>query len=203
MSNSWQIVAVKVFDKPANYLKLKTTESTLGTTALGTALGGALRARRFITKFVSTLLAVASGVYNGNIWTAVVSGDGVFPTGNIACVQANASGDTVTFTFGTLAIVFTEAGSGVQGFLRGATNTATAAALAAAINAHPVLGGVIKATPSSGNCALVGLIPTALLQGIVITTSDATAFTLTQLTGGVPGTASLFPQSIATSKISV
>lgn len=203
MANSWQVVVFKVADKPANYLARKAAETTLGNKATGTLLGGFLKMRRLITHFDNVMRALASSVYHGNVWTAVFSGDGAFPAGNIACVQANAATDTVTFTFGTLAIVFTEAGTGAEGFARGADNTACAANLAAKINAHPVLSGIIKATPSAGNIALAGKIPTGLLHHVVLTTSDGTAFSFTQLTGGVPGTASIFPQNVPVAKTPV
>lgn len=203
MANSWMVIAVKVADKPANFILKKLVETTLGNLASGTLLGGFMRIRRVRLEIMNILTALAGGQYHGNMWVTSFDGAGALPAGNIACVQANAATDTVTFTFGTLAIVFTEGATGAQGFLRGADNTACAANLGAKINAHPVLSGILKATPSAGNIALAGKIPTGILHHIVLSTSDATAFSFTQLTGGVPGTATIFPQSVATNKTPV
>ena len=79
-------------------------------------------------------------------------------------------------------------------FLRGASNTTLAAALAAAINAHAVLGKLLTALGSVGNCGLTGKVPSSLLHDINITTNDGTAFSFTQLNGGTEGAAQFFFQ---------
>jgi phage tail sheath gpL-like len=94
----------------------------------------------------------------------------------------------------------TEGATGKGGFSRGTSNTEMAANLAAAINAHPVLGGVYTATAAAGTVTIVGKIPGPLLHSVVITTNDATAFGLTQLAGGTWGAAGLGLQHIWTGR---
>lgn len=200
MANSWLQINIKVTDRPANFVQKKLFESVTGLLAQGTLLGGRFSARRPIKEAMDLMRAIAGGVLGGNVWVSSTDGLGTYSTGNIACVQANAATDTVTFTWGAQTIVFTEAATGSQGFARGASNTTCALALASAISAHPVLKTLLTATPAVGNIALVSKIPGVFLQNLVLSTSDGTAFSFTQLTGGTVGTSQVFPQALATNK---
>jgi hypothetical protein len=183
MASCYLVLALRIEGRAAVDLKNQITTSAIGN-------NGDAYAQRFVKMAQNELKACAGGVRQGNLWGAVLDSTAALPTGNIACVQANAAGDTVTFTYGGVPIVLTE---GVD-FARGATNTTLAAALAAAINAHPVLGKLFTALGAVGNCGLVGKVPTALLHDITITTNDGTAFSFTQLNGGTEGVAQFFLQ---------
>ena len=136
------------------------------------------------------LRACEGGIREGNLLAAILDSTIALPTGNIACTRANAAGNTITFTYGAKTVVLTE---GVD-FLRGASDTTCAANLAAAINAHAVLGKLVTATGAVGDCGLVGKWGTSILHDIAMTTDDATAFAFTQLTGGTEGAAQFFIQ---------
>jgi hypothetical protein len=136
---------------------------------------------------------IAGGVRRGNVVATILDTSFTASTGTIACTQANAAGNTITFTYGAKTVVLTEGASGENGIARGASNTTCAANLATCINAHPILGPLITALGSVGNCGLTSNLPTCLLQDIAMTTDDATAFSFTQLTGGTEGAAQFFP----------
>src|SRR5690606_4498645 len=110
--------------------------------------------------------------YTANLWVTItgVGSPAVYPEADINCTVANAADDAVTFTFGTVAITLTE---GVD-FDRGGSNTACAAALAAAIEANPILNGVMSVVPSGGNIAITGRIPGSFLHDVTLSTTDAT-----------------------------
>lgn len=198
---AWLNISLKLPRRdPRSILYQLATGEVVGSAKAGKARGGYLRKRRALAGITALIEQVVGGIRTGGLWVSVTDDSGVRPTGNIACVQANAAGDTLTFTYGILTIVLTEGGAGAEGYARGASNTTMAAALAATINAHPVLGTILLATPSAGNCALAGKLPGTVLHSLAITTNDATAFTLTQLSGGTPGTAALFPQAVRANK---
>jgi hypothetical protein len=111
-------------------------------------------------------------------------------------VQANAATDSVTFTYGGTTVVLVEA----TDFLRGASNTTCGDALAAAINAHRILKTIVSAAAVTGTVTITLKLPTTLGHGIVMSTSDATAFTLTQIASGTVGAAQFFLQGFQTGK---
>ena len=152
------------------------------------------RACNGVEKLAAT---IGGGTRAGMLVAATVIDDaGTKPAGNIACVQVNAATDTVTFTYGATTVVFTEGTS----FLRGASDTTCALALANAINANAILKTILVATPAVGNCAIATKLPTTLAHGIVMSTNDGTAFGLTQLTGGTVGAAQFFLQGFQVGK---
>jgi hypothetical protein len=188
-ADGWLVLAIRMRRRPSTWIK----DKLAGGAAAGIqpAEGHSRRGFKAIGDMISGL---ASGIYTGNLIATVLHNDGTLPSGNIACVQASAAGDTVTFTWGTLTVVLTEGASGINGFARGASNTTCAANLAACINAHPVLGPLFTATGSVGNCGLVSRVPTLLINSIALTTNDGTAFSFTQMNGGTTGTARMFLQ---------
>jgi phage tail sheath gpL-like len=116
-------------------------------------------------------------------------GDGTQATGQIACTRANAAGDTVTVA----GVTFTEATSPssapIKGeFARGASDTTCGSNLADAINAHPRLLGLLTAASVAGTLTLTAVDKGTHGNLIVMSTSDATAFTLTQFASGAKGT---------------
>ncbi len=157
---------------------------------------GALYGRTAMIAISDLLSDCAAGIRTANPYAAVMDDSGTKPTGNIACVQANAAGDTITFTYGAKTVVLTEGATGESGFARGASKTTCAANLATCINAHSILGPLLTAVGSVGNCGLTSKVPTALVQDIAMTTSDGTAFSFTQLTGGTEGASQFFLQQL-------
>lgn len=192
MADSWVIVAAKVKNRSAVDLK-----NMLWKGAIGGSSGTASKklTKRFVAFVSEVLKAMLGGFRTGNLYGVILDNSATYATGNIACVQANAATDTITFTYGGLTVVLTEAGTDENGFARGASNTTCAANLAATINAHSILGALFTALGAVGNCGLTAKIPTALLQDFALTTSDGTAFSFTQLTGATEGAAQFLPQS--------
>ena len=183
MATSWLIVALRMDNTVAADTKNRLLQGTIGTS-------GKYFGRRAVNGIERLLGRAVGGAAQGQLWATVLDDAGTRGTGNIACTRANAANDTITFTYGAKAVVLTE---GVD-FLRGASDTTCAANLAAAINAHVVLGGLFTALGAVGDCGLTARLPTVLLQDFAITTGDATAFTLTQVTGGTEGAAQFLPQ---------
>jgi phage tail sheath gpL-like len=117
---------------------------------------------------------------------AYSSTDPVAASGSVAITHANVTnGDTVTI--GGVVITAATSGNGTSSWTIGASASADATAMAACINANTTLNKVVTASASSGTvtiaCNQKGLIG----NFIVMSTSDATAFALTQLTGGTGG----------------
>jgi hypothetical protein len=135
-----------------------------------------------------------------NVFIAATDDTGTRATGSIVCTQANAAGDTITFSYGGRNIVLTEGATGANGFARGAGDDACATNLAAALNAHPILSGILAATVATNTVTLAGKIPGRVIHSVTMATSDATAFALTALSGGTPGTAAMFLQTVQTGK---
>lgn len=187
MASGWLLVALRVENVAAVDIKNEIVQSTVGTTA---TTSGKYYGRRAVNGISKLLARCAGGTSYGNLWASVFDSTAAMATGQVACVQANAATDFVRFTFGGVQITLTEG----TDFLRGASNTTCAANLAAAINAHVVLGALMSAVGSTGNCNLTMKVPTQIAGNIVLSTNDATAFTFTQFTGGTAGAAQFFLQ---------
>lgn len=201
MADSWLIIATKVKNRSSSDLAKELFPGAIGGT---TGTPAANLGSRFFAFASKLLKSIFSGVRTGNVFATILDTSAAFSTGNIACTRANAAGDTVTFTYGAKTVVLTEATSpsGESQYARGASDTTCAANLAACINAHSILGPLYTALGATGNCGLTSNIPTALLQDIAMTTSDATAFSFTQLTGGNEGAAQFFPAHFDTNAAS-
>ena len=102
------------------------------------------------------LTGMASGAYNGKVMVFSDAGDGTVGTIDVVCTQANfVAGDTlvvagVTFTAATSASEDAWDGE----FEAGASDTAMGDNLAAAINAHPALEGMLTAANTTGTVVL-------------------------------------------------
>lgn len=136
------------------------------------------------------LARVSSGLAPGKVLLFQDKGDGTQAAGVIACTQANAqAGDNVTiagYVFTVRASPSSEASLGE--FAVGASDTTMAANLATAINAHPALKGLLTAAGAVGDCNLTAVDKGLFGNLIRMSTSDATAFGLTQFTSGAIGT---------------
>lgn len=131
---------------------------------------------------------LASGITVGKVLAFLDQGDGTAGIGRVACTQASVStGDTVTVS----GVVFTVAASpstkGEDGqFAAGASDTDCAANLAAAINAHPALAGLVTAAGSAGNCNIT-LVDKGLHGTFLFLAKSGSGFTLTQVSALTPG----------------
>ena len=189
MPSSWLHVRLRLNNKPTGWLTEKLVSKVLG-------VNEARFSQRRVIDAIRTLLSGDVGLY------VTASDDtGLFPTGSIVATQANAAGDTLTFTYRGMAVVLTEGAAGKGGWSRGATDAEAGANLAAAITRHPVLGGILYATAVGGTVTLTGKVPGVIMHSIVITTNDGTAFALTQLSGGTEGGAALFLQNVWTGRV--
>lgn len=144
------------------------------------------------------LLDVVPEVLRGDVNAFIFTTDdsGAYPAATITCTQANAAGDSVTFTHMGVAVTVTE---GVQ-FSRGTTDAQCAANLALALRQHPVIGGIATITSATNVVTLTGKLPGTPLTKVVLSTSDATAFALAQFTGGTDPAASLLLQHVWTGR---
>ncbi len=183
MPSSWVQIYIRLHDKPVSWATEQIASKMV-------AADGRLSARR-VYQSIRDLMAGDISLY---IHTTDESG--VTPSGSIAVTQANAAGDTLTFTWKTRTVVLTEGAVGVNGFSRGASNTEAASNLATAIRRHPILGGLYTATPAAGTVTLTGKITGRPLNNLIITTNDATAFAVTTPAGGTDSTAGMYLQHI-------
>lgn len=160
----------------------------------GTATIGTSRALGGLSKMVER---ISSGVASGSLAAAsVIDATGTVSSGSIACVQANAAGNYVRFTFGGVNITLTEG----TDFLRGASNTTCGANLADAINANAVLKTILSAASVTGTVTCTMRFPTTLGHAVTMSTDDATAFTLTAFASGTQGAAQFFLQGFQANK---
>lgn len=142
-------------------------------------------------ELIRELLArVLSGQIDGKVHLFQDKGDGTAATGTVACTQANADAND---TFTLCGVVFTVKASpssdpAVGEFAAGASDDACGANLAAAINAHPALKGLLTAANASGTVTWT-LAEKGIHGNLAIgATSDATAFAVTNPTNGAKGT---------------
>lgn len=149
-----------------------------------------------LTRIANLLSGLVGGAQSGSVLLHVEDDDAVAAELDVVCVQAEATaGDTVTIA----GVVFTAAASPSSDpsrgeFAIGASNTALGANLAAAVNRHPRLDGLVSATAVTGTMTLAagiegvsgGLISFATDNDDAFDADDATA-----LAGGAPGTVAI------------
>lgn len=139
---------------------------------------------RLASNITKLLTAVAGGAYRGNAWVTVNDDTAVAGAGTITPTYANMANDWIEWRYNGVAIArLTE---GVD-YLRGANLAAATVALAAAINAHPILRGLVNAGSTATTVPLVSTAPEPLGGSVTMATNDATAFAFVQITGGTLG----------------
>lgn len=186
MSTSYVVAVFKLTNMDATSLKRRVFPET----GIGSAA-----ANRAVNNIAKLAQAVAVGARAGSLVAATVIDDaGTKPAGSIVCTRANAATDTVTFTYAGQTVVFTEA----TDYVRGASDTTCGANLAEAINANAILKTILTAVSVTGTITITTKVPTALAEDIIMSTSDGTAFALTQITGGTAGAAQFFLQGFQT-----
>lgn len=198
----WLVVTVRLNNRPASYFANKLFSKIVGTSAIGTLLGGKFALRKVAAVLDSLITGIVTGVYEGNFWLAAYADPaaGSYPAGSITVTSvAGVAAQVVTFTFGTLVVTITEAGAsaaGAEQYNRDTvTNTVTGTALSLSnkLSAHPLLSGLFTFTPTAGAIAIKSKIPGLLLQNVAIAASGTT---VVQLTGGAVGVATVFPQHV-------
>ncbi len=143
---------------------------------------------RVASNIAKIVEAVAGGAYRGNGWVTVNDDTAVAGTGTITPTYANMANDWIEWRYNGVAIArLTE---GVD-YVRGANLAAATPALAAAINNHPALRGLVNAGSSATNVSLIGTAPEPLASNITMATNDGTAFAFVQLAGGTTGATKL------------
>ena len=131
---------------------------------------------------------IASGALTGDTLDLHTSASNlVAASGSIAITHANVTNNDTT-TIGGVVITAATSGNGTTSWTIGANATADAVALAACINANTTLSKHLTASiVVAGTVTLTAKLKGSIGNLIVLATSDATAFTLTQLTGGTGG----------------
>lgn len=142
-----------------------------------------------LNRLINLLSGLNVGALQGSIDVHGDSSDPVAASGSVAITHANVTnGDTVTI--GGVVITAATSGNGTSSWTIGANATADAVAMAACINANTTLSKYVSASASTGTVTITSLVKGGIGNLIVMSTSDATAFALTQLTGGTGGPAS-------------
>lgn len=131
---------------------------------------------------------VSSGLEDGTVYAYADNADGTAATGTIACTQSTiVDGATVKIagvTFTAKTTPSTVPSKGEFAFLT--SNTVTGAALAAAINAHPFLKGLLTAANGSGTVTLTLVDKGAF--GNFLKMVGSTGLVITNPTNGAGGT---------------
>ena len=143
---------------------------------------------RLASNVAKLLTAVMGGAYRGNAWVTVNDDTGAAAAGTITPTYTTMANDWIEWRYNGVAIArLTE---GID-YLRGANTAAATAALAAAINNHPILRGLVNAGSNATAVQLIGTAPEPLAGAITMATNDGAAFTFVQLTGGTSGATKL------------
>lgn len=115
--------------------------------------------------------------------------DGTAATGTVACTQASAvAGDTYTLAGVTFTVATSPSTDPARGeFAAGASDTAMGDNLAAAINAHPALNGLLTAANSSGTVTWTAR-DKGLFGNLIRASETGSSMVVTQATNGAIGT---------------
>lgn len=141
-----------------------------------------------IELLINELRRMQQGNSIGKVHAYLDDAGGTAAVCTVACTQASiSSGDTVTLcgvTFTAKTSPSSDPADGEFAFLT--SDTVTAAALAAAINAHPALKGLLTAAGSNGNCNIT-CTDKGIHGNLVTLAKTGSGFTLTQVASGTPG----------------
>lgn len=143
---------------------------------------------------IRNLLArVMSGQEDGKVHVFQDKCDGTAATGTIACTQANATaGETVTIAGVVFTIASSPSTDPARGELAaGASDTAFGDNLAAAINAHPALKGLLTAANAAGTVTITAD-DKGLFGNLIRMSETGDAFVVTNPTNGAIGTVQSF-----------
>lgn len=130
---------------------------------------------------------IKSGSLQGSVDVHYVAASPVAASASIAVVYANVDADdTVT----VCNVVLTAKASGANGttqFDKETDATVTAENLADCINANTTLSKIVSASAASGTVTVTSLVKGVIGNALALSTSDATAFTLTAFASGAGG----------------
>jgi phage tail sheath gpL-like len=145
---------------------------------------------------LSTLLdAIASGAVDGKVEVAM--GAVAAASAAIAVTYANVDADD-TVTIGGVTLTAKASGAnGTTQFNKETDAATTAENLADCINANTTLSSQVTAVAATGTVSLTAIHEGAEGNLIVLSTSDGTAFGLTQFSGGSDGTTKTYSFGIA------
>jgi hypothetical protein len=137
------------------------------------------------------LARIAAGGSSAKVLAFVDAGDGTAATGTVACTQANALvGDTLVLCGITFTVKTTPSANPLDGeFAAITSDTAMGDALAAAINAHPLLKGVCTAASVTGTVTWT-MADKGLFGNLGKATETGTSMAVTNPTNGAAGTTS-------------
>ena len=146
--------------------------------------------RRALELLRTLLAALEGGTQVGKVQVFIDKGDGTRATGTIACTQASfVNGtDVLTLADATFSCVASPSSDPSKGEFSALTsNTVTGDALAAAINAHPKLKGLLTAANAAGT--VTWTVTEKGLQGnLVRATETGNGMVVTNPTNGAIGT---------------
>lgn len=143
-----------------------------------------------VQKLIKFLSAMASGSRQGTLDLQVNYGDAEAAQGGIT-LSSFANNDTVTVA-GEVFTAKTSGASGDNQFNLGANDTAAAAALAAKINAHPDLAGVVTAAANGTGVTVTAAVHGAIGNQIGLAISAHGSVSGANLVGGENATANTF-----------
>lgn len=151
--------------------------------------------RKCVTNLINILKAFASGAKLINMDVTVSSSNPVAASGSIVLSYSDIDADD-TVTIGGVTLTAKASGAnGTTQFNKQTSATVTAENLATCINANTTLNKHVVASAATGTVTVTAKMKGSIGNLIVMSTSDATAFALTQMasgTGGPEGTAVTF-----------
>lgn len=130
---------------------------------------------------------ISSGALQGKVEIQSAAANPALAVGSIAITHANVTNADTT-TICNVVITAATSGNGTTSWTIGADATADAVAMAACINANTTLNKMIVASIAvAGTVTLTTRQKGVIGNGLALTTSDATAFTLTAFSTGAGG----------------
>lgn len=138
---------------------------------------------------IDFLAKVNGGIVASKVMVFQDKGDGTAATGTIACTQASAvDGDTCTLCGVVFTVATSPSTDPARGeFAAGASDDAMGTNLAAAINAHPALKGLLTAANASGTVTYT-LADKGLQGNLAKVTETGSSMVVTAPTNGAIGT---------------
>lgn len=142
-----------------------------------------------INKLMDFLGKVIAIAVPSKVFLFVDKGDGTAATGTVACTQASAvAGDTFTLAGVTFTVAASPSSRPDLGeFAAGADDTAMGDNLAAAINAHPALKGMLTAANAAGTVTWT-LADKGVQGNLASATETGDSMVVTNPTNGAIGT---------------
>jgi phage tail sheath gpL-like len=147
------------------------------------------KSKRSMMKRMSQLIrAFIAGVFRGNVTLQVSSAAAVRASQTVTCVEESAVNGTDEISIGSVTLAVEAAPANENQFAKGSGNPAFAAALAAAINGHSVLGQLVLATVATNVVTITAILPGLIGNQIALSeTGDGMTLGGAALAGGTGG----------------